>query len=145
MKKTLKVTQGEISSPFGMRPDPLMPATWVHHNGIDIAAPKGTSVLSPIDGTVMGCYKHSTGGNTLILADDCGTIRVGMCHLNGFFVRQGDIVRKGERIATVGDTGRCTGPHLHLSLKRGGTWNFQYREYIGGKWHDPTEILEFQA
>lgn len=145
MKQTMKVCQGRISSPFGTRPDPLQPATWTQHNGVDIAAAIGTPIFSPIDGVVMGRYKHSTGGNTLILADEAGKLRVGMCHLNGTYVRVGEMVKRGERIATVGDTGRCTGAHLHLSLKSGGLWNFQYREYIGGKWQDPTHLIEFEV
>lgn len=145
MKQTMKICEGRISSPFGTRPDPLMPSTWSQHNGVDIAAPIGTPVFSPIDGVVMGRYKHSTGGNTLILADEKGKLRVGMCHLCGTYVKEGEMVKKGERIATVGDTGRCTGAHLHLSLKNLGTWNFEYREYIGGKWQDPTSLIEFEV
>lgn len=142
-KSTKKVCTGPITSPFGVRRDPLMPTTWRQHNGVDIGAPVGTPVFSPIEGVVMGYFRHSIGGNTLILADNEGVRRVGMCHLSGCYVREGEFVKKGQRVALVGQTGRCTGPHLHLSLKTGGKWSHEFKEYIGGNWADPTPLIEF--
>lgn len=139
----IKICKGVISSSFGTRRDPMMPTTWREHNGIDIAAPIGTPIFSPIDGLVMGYFRHSTGGNTLILSDTEGIIRIGMCHLHGCYVREGDFVKRGQQVATVGETGRCTGPHLHLSLKTGGKWSMRFKEYLGGNWADPSHLLEF--
>lgn len=110
-----------ISDSFGVRNHPITGEKWVH-NGIDLAAEQGADIVAAADGTV-----HSTGydeynGNYVILYHD----------LNGEFtyytacaevlVSQGENVTQGQKIATVGSTGRSTGPHLHFALSRNGEY-----------------------
>jgi murein DD-endopeptidase MepM/ murein hydrolase activator NlpD len=82
------------------------------HYGIDIAAPKGTSVVAPADAVVRLAESdlYYTGG-TLILDHGHG-LSSAFLHLATVDVRVGESVRRGQKIGTVGSTGRSTGPHL---------------------------------
>ncbi len=91
------------------------------HRGIDFAAPEGTPVVSPADGIVTfaktGMYLM---GNVLMVDHGLG-VRSFFIHLNGILAREGALVKKGEKIALVGKTGRATGPHLHWGVSVGAT------------------------
>jgi murein DD-endopeptidase MepM/ murein hydrolase activator NlpD len=106
--------KGQIKSPFGER---IHPITGVKsgHNGIDIAAPIGTDIQAPADGTVKSIYTHESGGKSLILEHDGGW-RTGYAHLNSYSVSVGQKVRQGDVIAQTGNTGASTGPHLHFTM-----------------------------
>ncbi len=82
------------------------------HYGIDIAAPKGTVVRAPADGVVSLVHPdmYYTGG-TIILDHGHG-LTSAFLHLEDLLVEEGQRVRRGTPIATVGSTGRSTGPHL---------------------------------
>lgn len=82
------------------------------HYGIDIAAPKGTPVVAPADAVVRLAESdlYYTGG-TLILDHGHG-LSSAFLHLSTVDVRVGESVRRGQKIGTVGSTGRSTGPHL---------------------------------
>ncbi|MEM9101074.1 MAG: M23 family metallopeptidase [Pseudomonadota bacterium] len=82
------------------------------HYGVDIAAPKGTKVMSPNSGVVTLVHSdmYYTGG-TLIIDHGYGVSST-FIHLSDIFVKEGQQVTKGELIAAVGSTGRSTGPHL---------------------------------
>ncbi len=86
------------------------------HFGIDIAAPKGTKVINSNTGTVLLAKKNLffTGG-TIIIEHGHGLISI-YSHLDEIFVKKGKLIKKGELIATVGSTGRSTGPHLDFRL-----------------------------
>jgi len=86
------------------------------HFGIDIAAPKGKKVKNSNTGKVILSKKDLffTGG-TIIIEHGHGLISI-YSHLDEIFVKEGDIVNRGEFIATVGSTGRSTGPHLDFRL-----------------------------
>jgi len=86
------------------------------HFGIDIAAPKGTKVKNSNSGKVILSEKNLffTGG-TIIIEHGHGLISI-YSHLDKIFVKQGDILDRGHLIATVGSTGRSTGPHLDFRL-----------------------------
>lgn len=126
---TKRVCEGRISSSFGMRHDPINRLVR-EHNGVDIAAAKGTPVLSPTDGSVTAIYSNPMGGNTLIIHSTSGEYRFGFCHLNYYGVKVGDTVSKGDLVARTGNTGRTTGPHLHFTVMR------------DGKYIDPEPFLE---
>lgn len=106
--------QGRLTSPFGDRIHPVN-GTASFHNGIDIAAPIGTSVVAPLNGEVLSVYENSAGGKQLIIQHPNG-YRSGYAHLNRILVRVGEEVMRGEVIAEVGNTGTSTGPHLHFTL-----------------------------
>lgn len=107
---------GEISSDFGWRRDPFTGQRgW--HNGIDIAAPEGTPVKSCWDGQVVFAGKQHGYGN-LVIVEHPGGWRSYYGHNKAMNVSEGQAIRAGQQIASVGQTGRATGPHLHFELRR---------------------------
>jgi murein DD-endopeptidase MepM/ murein hydrolase activator NlpD len=101
---------GRLSSSFGKRAQG-------HHDGIDITAPKGTSVYAARDGKVIFSDRLSGYGNVLILEHSGGYTTV-YAHNDANLVGKGARIRRGDRIATVGDTGRARGPHLHFEVRK---------------------------
>jgi murein DD-endopeptidase MepM/ murein hydrolase activator NlpD len=91
----------------------------VTHQGVDIAAPKGTAVYSSSAGEVIKAELLEGWGNLIILEHAEGYTSH-YAHLEGFKVKAGDKVTRGQLIATVGSTGRSTGPHLHYEVRKGG-------------------------
>jgi murein DD-endopeptidase MepM/ murein hydrolase activator NlpD len=86
------------------------------HRGIDLNAPIGTAVFAALDGQVVMAGKHKQYGNFVVVEHGNGVVTLYAHHkLN--LVREGDIVRRGQKIAEVGRTGNSTGPHLHFELK----------------------------
>lgn len=86
------------------------------HKGIDFSAPSGAAVFAAMDGMVMLSGKHKQYGNFVMVEHGNGVATLYAHHrLN--LVREGDIVRRGQKIAEVGRTGNATGPHLHFELK----------------------------
>lgn len=109
---------GRISSHFGERNDPFTGQKRMHH-GLDLAAPAGTPVRAAADGIVRFAGKRGGYGNVVIVEHADGT-ETRYAHLRDLSVKRGASVAAGENIATVGSTGRSTGPHLHFELRRNG-------------------------
>ena len=82
------------------------------HFGIDIAAPKGTPVVAPADGLVTLVHPDMYFTGVTLFLDHGHGLSSAFLHLEKVTVREGQKVAKGEQIATVGSTGRSTGPHL---------------------------------
>ncbi len=114
-----------VSSPYGPRAHPVTGAQ-SHHSGVDIACPEGTPVTAPASGVVLATWIDERFGGGLSLTIECGTMRYGFAHLSEVLVVRGQRVARGEMIARTGGTpgtreaGRSTGPHLHLTVRRGG-------------------------
>ena len=106
--------RGRISSVFGLRryfnEQPRLP-----HSGIDIAAPIGTPVVAPLDGTVMETGVYFFNGKTVFINHGQGLISM-LNHLSRITVERGVYVRQGQKLGEVGMSGRVTGPHLHWTI-----------------------------
>lgn len=101
---------GLVSSSFGPRGN-------AHHDGIDISAPEGTPVRAALDGTVAYVGALRGYGKVVILAHDDGLTTV-YAHNSKNLVSHGARVRRGAVIASVGQTGRTTGPNLHFEVRK---------------------------
>lgn len=111
-------TFSRISSGFGARIDPL-DGHLSQHNGVDLPAAEGTPVPVVKDGVVIAAGDRGGYGNAVEVRHDDGTTTL-YAHLSGLAATRGDQVRAGETVGFVGQTGRSTGPHLHLELRRAG-------------------------
>jgi len=94
------------------------------HNGVDWAAPTGTPIYAPAEGTVLSVGPAGPSGNLIRVRHPQLGVETGYCHLSRFAagLRPGLRVRPHQLIGYVGTTGRSTGPHLHFSVKRGGVF-----------------------
>ncbi len=91
------------------------------HSGVDIAAAKGTPVVSPANGIVRLAAKDMyLMGNTLMIDHGLGLVSI-FIHLDSFNAGEGELVAQGDVVARVGQTGRATGPHLHWGISVGST------------------------
>lgn len=105
--------EGEISSGFGYRIDPFT-KTPALHSGLDIAAQIGAKVRAVFNGTVTVSGSNETLGEHMVV--QIGDVNVLYAHLSKRYFEAGESVIQGMEIGEVGNTGRSTGPHLHLGL-----------------------------
>jgi murein DD-endopeptidase MepM/ murein hydrolase activator NlpD len=125
--RPLKKGDGWVASRFGYRKSPFT-GRKQFHPGLDIAAPKGTPILATADGVVSFAKKKGLMGNMLVINHGYGMVtRYG--HIDKFIKKRGDKVKRGEVIATVGNTGRSTGPHVHYEVRLNGV-NINPVKYI---------------
>ncbi|MCA3016712.1 MAG: M23 family metallopeptidase [Myxococcaceae bacterium] len=109
---------GPISSGFGPRLDPLHHQASAHH-GVDLPATEGTPIPAARDGVVVFAGERGGYGNAVELRHDDGSTTL-YAHAKEVFVTPGQSVSAGTLLASVGQTGRSTGPHLHLEVREGG-------------------------
>lgn len=105
-------------SEFGWRRNPLHAGNGMHE-GLDIAAPKGTPIHAASGGLVVRAG-WVRGYGKMVELDHGNGLRTRYAHASSLNVKAGDIVRQGERVALVGSTGRATGPHLHYEVRMAG-------------------------
>ena len=86
------------------------------HKGVDIAAPVGTPIHAPADAKVAFVGRKGGYGLTLIL-DHGGHLTTLYGHTSDIFVNEGDTVKKGQEIASIGMSGHSTGPHVHYEVR----------------------------
>jgi murein DD-endopeptidase MepM/ murein hydrolase activator NlpD len=89
------------------------------HYGLDMAAPLGTPIYSAIDGVVLEAGPASGFGNAVYIQDEDGNVHI-YGHMRYYAVEAGQIVHAGDEIATIGNEGYSTGPHLHWEIHQGG-------------------------
>ena len=115
-----------ISDNYGMRMHPTLGIKKMH-NGIDLAAPSGSSILAAYRGTVVAADYNSTMGNYIMINHGGGLYTIYM-HCSSIYVSKGKDVAAGAKIGAVGSTGRSTGPHLHFGVRLNGNyvspWNY---------------------
>jgi len=140
MKK--RICEGRITSPFGYRQHPVTKQKGSFHNGIDISCQIGSEVSTPVDAMITEVYDHEAGGKTIIIKDINSADRFGFAHLSKQIVEVNQLVPKGSVIALSGNTGKSTGPHLHLTYAIGGKWTGN--NCVGHLFQDPTPKLEFE-
>jgi murein DD-endopeptidase MepM/ murein hydrolase activator NlpD len=119
IKKSMLPTQhpvlaGHLGSAFGWRIDPFTGRSALH-TGLDFQAGPGTAILAAAGGVVVAQEVHPAYGN-MIEIDHGNDLITRYAHASRVWVHKGDLVRRGQRIAEVGTTGRSTGPHLHFEV-----------------------------
>ncbi len=106
-----------LSSYYGYRTDPIYKVR-KFHPGIDFSAPIGTEIYSTGDGVVTKITRSRRGyGNRLTIDHGYGYETM-YAHIEEFKVRKGQKVKRGQLIATVGNTGKSTAPHLHYEIRK---------------------------
>jgi murein DD-endopeptidase MepM/ murein hydrolase activator NlpD len=114
----VRPANGFITSGFGYRKSPFTNLRELH-KGIDFAAPKGTPIIATADGEVIFTGRKGWLGNTVIINHGHGIItKYG--HTSKIFVKAGQSVKRGEKIAAIGNTGRSTGTHVHYEVHLNG-------------------------
>ena len=108
-----------ISSRYGFRIHPIY-GDKRFHAGIDIALPTGTEILAGFDGTVTSVGYDADGWGNFVVIDNGEGIQALYAHCHVVLVSSGQGVSEGDVIATVGNTGASTGPHLHMEVIRHG-------------------------
>ena len=112
------VRAGYISSTFGFRKDPFR-GRGAFHKGLDFAGVRGSPVLAVAEGVVTFSGKQSGYGNLVEIRHPDGKVtRYGHC--DRLLVKEGAAIDRGQTIATLGSTGRSTGPHVHFEVLIGG-------------------------
>lgn len=110
---TLRITSG-----FGHRTDPVTGKKGAMHKGVDFGAPKGTDIFAAADGIVIVAEFYRGYGNCVILDHGNGLWTVyGHIRDGGIKVKKGETVKRGQKIAEVGSTGKSTGYHLHFEVR----------------------------
>ena len=108
-------TQGWLTSGFGMRISPFTGKRHFHA-GIDIAGAVGTDVVATARGKVKFVGNKGPLGRTVIIDHGYG-VRTHYGHSHEILVKRGQEVERGQVIATLGNTGRSTGPHVHYTVE----------------------------
>ena len=102
--------KGQLTSRFGNR-------NGRHHDGIDIGARKGTLVVAAADGKVMFSGWGPTGYGLMVIIRHKHNLTTVYAHNAHIHVRKNQTVKRGQKIASVGNTGRSSGPHLHFEVR----------------------------
>jgi murein DD-endopeptidase MepM/ murein hydrolase activator NlpD len=110
----LPIPGGNLGSRFGWRIDPFTGGSALH-TGLDFQADTGAPITAAAGGIVVTQQLHPEYGNMIELDHGNGLV-TRYAHASRTYVRRGDLVKRGQRIADVGTTGRSTGPHLHFEV-----------------------------
>ncbi len=107
-----------LGSGFGFRPDPFTGVAALHA-GLDFPAEVGTPVMAAAGGVVLLTEQHPQYGNVIELDHGQGVV-TRYAHNSKLLAKTGDIVKRAQKIAEIGNSGRSTGPHLHFEVRLDG-------------------------
>jgi murein DD-endopeptidase MepM/ murein hydrolase activator NlpD len=119
---------GPVGSGFGFRSDPFTGRAALH-TGLDFPAEIGTPIVAAAGGYVLSAGPHPQYGQ-MVEVDHGNGLVTRYAHTSKMLVKQGDLIRRGQKIAEVGNTGRSTGPHLHFEV------------LVEGVQQNPTKFLQ---
>jgi murein DD-endopeptidase MepM/ murein hydrolase activator NlpD len=114
MLPTQQPLPGAVGSRFGWRIDPFT-GRQALHTGLDFQADTGTPIVSAAGGVVVVSETHPQYGQ-MVEVDHGNGLVTRYAHASKLLVKKGDLVKRGQRLALVGSTGRSTGPHLHFEV-----------------------------
>jgi len=110
---------GKISSSYGWRKDPIR-GNRDFHTGLDIRAPRGRPIVASSAGKIIHAGWMGGYGRTIVISHP-GNVTTLYGHCSKLLVNSGQTVKRGQRIALVGSTGRSTGNHVHFEVRSGGS------------------------
>lgn len=110
---------GPMTSPFGMRKDPVDPSKTAMHNGIDFGGTPGAPVSAVLPGVVKSAGAKGGYGNMVEVEHKDGSVSY-YAHLDGINVKPGDKIDQGTPIGTLGSTGKSTGTHVEFGVRKDG-------------------------
>ncbi len=142
MVPSSKPVEGPVGSGFGFRIDPFSgrPAL---HTGLDFPADVGTQILAAAGGVVVSTALHPAYGN-LVELDHGNGLQTRYAHVSKVLVKTGDLVKRGQLLALVGNTGRSTGPHLHFEVTVAGVPQNPAR-FLAGRASAPAAVAAGRA
>lgn len=114
---------GRLTADYGRAPDPFKKGQHRDHKGVDIAAPAGTPIYAPENGTIIAAtdvYDEKPKYGKVVIIETNGNTKTFLSHLENYQVEVGQQVTAGTAIATVGSTGANTGPHVHIETFKAG-------------------------
>lgn len=126
-----------VGSRFGFRSDPFTGRAALH-TGLDFAADTGTPIMAAAGGVVRSADMHPAYGNLLEIDHGNGLV-TRYAHASRILVKPGDLVKRGQRVAEVGSTGRSTGPHLHFEVMVEGVLQ-DPAKFLAGKGLEPFDL-----
>ena len=113
---TKKPAEGYFTSGFGVRVSPMGDGAEKMHEGLDVANAIGTPIHAPAQGTVVFAGRKSGYGQIVILDHGYG-LETWYGHTSRFLVKPGQLVKRGQSIALIGNSGHSTGSHLHYEVR----------------------------
>jgi len=133
---------GPVGSGFGFRIDPITGRAALH-TGLDFPADVGTSIHAAAGGMVVVSEVHPAYGN-MIEIDHGNALITRYAHASKLLVKVGMMVKRGQKIAEVGTSGRSTGPHLHFEVLLAGVQQNPAR-FLAGQVASPTMVTDASA
>lgn len=148
MRRLMAPTQqpvkgAHLGSAFGWRIDPFTGRSALH-TGLDFQAEPGTPILAASGGVVVTQEFHPAYGN-MVEVDHGNDLVTRYAHASRVVVKKGDLVKRGQKIAEVGTTGRSTGPHLHFEVMVQGVPQDPQKFLLAGRGPPETPQLALKA
>ncbi|MDB5945822.1 MAG: family peptidase [Ramlibacter sp.] len=134
------VQNGHLGSAFGWRIDPFTGRSALH-TGLDFQAEPGTSILAAAGGVVVTQEVHPAYGN-MVEIDHGNDLITRYAHASRVWVKKGDLIKRGQKVADVGTTGRSTGPHLHFEVLVQGVPQDPQKFLAAGQNLGPTRLAK---